>query len=114
MQDFEASDDVATTNIDTAITATRMSRSALDHQIQTLLRLIITTEECRLCPFLKDNIGVLLNRNFPALKRRHWGASHAFQIFVPNLPADSIHSERGYGDWGVFFYLNWSIGHGSR
>jgi hypothetical protein len=38
MQDFEASDDVAATSIDTAITATRMTRSVLDHQYRRFRR----------------------------------------------------------------------------
>jgi hypothetical protein len=65
MQDFEASDGVATTNIDTTITATRIG-SPPHHQIQTLPRSkyrlwqSLETDACKLWPVLKDNVFVLL------------------------------------------------------
>jgi hypothetical protein len=88
---------------DAASTSTRQSpqhasgRFVFDHHriqtLQTLPRLNFTTEECQLCPVLKDNIDVPLavprayalahnySETLRALKRRHCGASQCVSNF---------------------------------
>jgi hypothetical protein len=59
MQDFEASDGVAATNIDTTITATRMGVAPSKLlPPQPLTSQPLNAEDCKLFPVLKDNIDL--------------------------------------------------------
>jgi hypothetical protein len=65
MQDFEASDGVAATNIDTTITATRMGSLRLSYSPQPLTSQPLNAEDCKLFPILKDNIDFKINHVYP-------------------------------------------------
>jgi hypothetical protein len=112
MQDFEASDGVVTTNIDTTITATRIGSLRLTSedtdvastQIPHMERL--ETDECKVWLVLKDNMYVLLtivsaqgchdNCVTPsAHDHAVLGLPHALQFLDLNLPLDSNHFGQG-------------------